>query len=304
MAYNTTSVLIFKDFKIRSLPTIPAAYINRIDPNVWKEFTDECAKRVNQTYSQNHDISTLASKRCCLQVAYIVCAPLVFILGYASYYCLVLAAALGAGILIIGAILAISAFAAFISAVVTATKCGSMMRGYRFACQQDLDGIFLYMNSRYNNLIYFSTARSTHRNNGTVQLGINIALRVQQLNISMANNSTNTNVLPVGQVMPVQVHGVPIQLANGQIVYQIAAPIQSGVPIQQQPIPIQQQQPIPIQQQQPIPIQQQQMQSTTIQIVQQHPPQYKPPPVNPQYNNNGEGEGLIVNQNGATEKYQ
>ena len=49
-----------------------------------------------------------------------------------------------------------------------------------------MDGVFQYMNQRYNNLAYFSTARSIHRMNGRVDLGVTVVLRVQNLNANMA----------------------------------------------------------------------------------------------------------------------
>ena len=140
------------------------------------------------------------------------------------------------------------------------------------------------MNQRYNNMIYFSTARSTHRNNGKVQLGITVVLRAQNITPNMAQHGTAT-VIQQG-VMPVQVQGVPVQLPNGQIVYQVAAQSQvQGVPIQQQ---MNQIQPVPMQQV-VVPIQQQQQQ-------QAGPPQYQPPNMNvsappPAYNYGAANEG-------------
>jgi len=281
MSYrSTTSVVILKDFKIISLPIIPSAYVNRIDPAVWQEFVSQVQNRTNQTFAQTNDIAGAASKRRCLQITYIVCAPLVFILGYLAYYCLLITG-LYVYLLAIGAILAIAAFASFIGAVVTATKCGSMMKAYRFACQQDLNGAFAYMNQRYNNMIYFSTARSTHRNNGKVQLGITVVLRAQNITPNMAQMvgtaTGQVNVMQQG-VMPVQVQGVPMQLPNGQIVYQVAAQPQQGqqvvMPIQQQMQQQMAQQPVQMQQV-VVPIQQQQGGPP-----QYGAPQYQPPNVN------------------------
>eukprot|EP00486_Rosalina_sp_Unknown_P003930 CAMPEP_0201569646 /NCGR_PEP_ID=MMETSP0190_2-20130828/11438_1 /ASSEMBLY_ACC=CAM_ASM_000263 /TAXON_ID=37353 /ORGANISM="Rosalina sp." /LENGTH=137 /DNA_ID=CAMNT_0047992203 /DNA_START=572 /DNA_END=985 /DNA_ORIENTATION=- len=85
------------------------------------------------------------------------------------------------------------------------------------------------------------------------------------------------NVMQQG-VMPVQVQGVPMQLPNGQIVYQVAAQPQQGqqvvMPIQQQMQQQMAQQPVQMQQV-VVPIQQQQGGPP-----QYGAPQYQPPNVN------------------------
>ena len=132
MAHTTTCVLLLRDFEIRALPSIPSAYINRIDQNVWREFQQQCQQRINQTYSANNDITKAAKKRQCYQIGYWVGAPLCCICGYLSYYLIVLGLTFGAGITAIGAILAIIALASLATAIYTATTLGTMMKGIIF----------------------------------------------------------------------------------------------------------------------------------------------------------------------------
>ena len=86
------------------------------------------------------------------------------------------------------------------------------------------------MNNRYNGAISFGPARSTHRNNGKVQLGITVSLTQSNITPNMANMATNT--VTVQNVVPIQAQqqavAIPVQLANGQTVY--------AQPIQMQPV--------------------------------------------------------------------
>ena len=83
------------------------------------------------------------------------------------------------------------------------------------------------MNNRYNGAISFGPARSTHRNNGKVQLGITVSLTQSNITPNMANMATNT--VTVQNVVPIQAQQpIAVRLANGQIVY--------AQPIQMQPV--------------------------------------------------------------------
>ena len=96
MARNqNTAVVVLKDFRIRTLPFVPQIYINRIDAGVWKEFTDQIQANINNTFSQTHDMSKVASIRCRLYFAYMLCAPATCIFAFLTYYTLGIVAVLG-----------------------------------------------------------------------------------------------------------------------------------------------------------------------------------------------------------------
>ena len=174
MSRDNTAVIVLKDFRVHELPYVPQGYINRIDAGVWKEFTDQIETNINNTFCQSHDIASTTSLRCRLYFGYWICAPLTCVFAFCAYYFLMVGSVASTILLVTGALLAILAFICLIGSIYSATKCKSLMKEYFNATHNDLNKIFLYMNQRYNNLIYFSSARSTHKNTGKVQLGIYI----------------------------------------------------------------------------------------------------------------------------------
>merc|ERR1712130_16201 len=184
---------------------------------------------------------------------------------------------------VIGVILLVLAIFCVLMSIRTITQCQTLMKNYRMDCQQDLQGIFNYMNERYAGSVNFSHARSTHRTNGTVKLGIAVTL-LQSGAIQGSTNQTNGATNMVQQQQQV-VQGIPVQLPNGQIVYAIKQP--NGMPMQ-----IQQQG-----QGQPQVIQVQQGQSQT-----DGPPAYQPPntDVDPQ----GQEGQRFINNGGQTNNFQ
>merc|ERR1712032_1709722 len=164
-----------------------------------------------------------------------------------------------------------------IVSILTVTRCQSLMKSYRFACQQDMNAIFAYMNQRYAGSVNFAAARSTHRSNGTVNLGITVTLQ-QMIAIQGNNNMNQTDGnATTSPQQPLQ--GVPVRLANGQIAYAIQQ--SDGQQLMAMP-------------------KQQQGQPQVIQVVvpQQGqtqngaPPVYQPPAMS-EYQ---EGDGLVNNQ--------
>ena len=130
------------------------------------------------------------------------------------------------------------------------------------------------LNARYP-AVSFSAARSTHRSNGEVQLGITVVLK-QVMYLSTGTSTGTGTAGPNATNMvtqPQTVQGIPVQLPNGQIAYAI-----------------QQGQPMPIQ------MQQQPQHAQPVQVVVANasapPPVYEPPSVNPHGN---EGMSLVNN---------
>eukprot|EP00485_Elphidium_margaritaceum_P004291 CAMPEP_0202694880 /NCGR_PEP_ID=MMETSP1385-20130828/8618_1 /ASSEMBLY_ACC=CAM_ASM_000861 /TAXON_ID=933848 /ORGANISM="Elphidium margaritaceum" /LENGTH=284 /DNA_ID=CAMNT_0049350807 /DNA_START=29 /DNA_END=883 /DNA_ORIENTATION=- len=240
MSYRDTTVLTLKDFRITSLPTIPSGLNGRVDINIWNQFTVQCQQRIHDTFTSNEpgiDLDTLASKRRCYQMTYWICAPLTCVFGYVGYYCLVLSATLGTAILLLGALFVLGAFVCLASSATTATKVRSLMQRYRRACQQDLSNIFWHFNEQPDSMIHLSQARSTHRNNGTVQLGILVSLKTGHTGVGTNTLPTNgTMYQQPANVMPIQIQQMnakPVQLPNGQVVYQVIEPAQPPPPYNQ-----------------------------------------------------------------------
>merc|ERR1719203_270873 len=234
----------------------------------------------------------LAKKRKRLRWAYVLFAPLTCFLAYVGYYCLANGWIWSWVISVIGGVLLILAVFCVFMSIWTITRCQTLMKNYRIACQQDLQLIFNYMNQRYAGSVNFSHARSTHRANGKVQLGIAVTL-MQRVGIQGSTNQTNgaTNMVQQQQV----VQGIPVQLPNGQIAYAIQQP--NGMPMQ-----IQQGQGQAQGQPQVIQVMVPQQQGQQGQGQTGGPPVYQPPTatVDP---HGKEGDALIKND-GQTNNFQ